>query len=93
MKEIILTYSEALNHVVECYEFLKDYKNEIFDLEISVDETPTVTSPLAHLFIVLELQRRGVNFQNIALHFLGDWQKGIEYIRKIVDPTLKKKNG
>jgi len=80
LPEIILTYSEAINHVVKCYEFLKDYKKEKFDLEISVDETPTVTSPLAHLFIVLELQRRGVNFQNLALHFLGDWQKGIEYI-------------
>ncbi len=80
LKQIILTYLEALNHVVECCEFLKDYKKDIFDLEISVDETPTVTSPLAHLFIVLELQRRGVGFQNLALHFLGDWQKGIEYI-------------
>jgi len=80
LKEIILTYSEALNHVVKCYEFLKGYKKNDFDLEISVDETPTVTSPLAHLFIVLELQRRGIDFQNLALHFLGDWQKGIEYI-------------
>jgi len=83
LRKIILTYSEALNHVVECYEFLKDYKKEKFDLEISVDETPTVTSPLAHLFIVLELKRRGVDFQNLALHFLGDWQKGIEYIGDI----------
>ncbi|MCK4309524.1 MAG: hypothetical protein KAW42_06080, partial [Candidatus Atribacteria bacterium] len=69
--------------VVKCYEFLKSYKKNDFDLEISVDETPTVTSPLAHLFIVLELQRRGVGFQNLALHFLGDWQKGIEYIGNI----------
>ena len=80
LPEIILTYSEAINHVVKCYEFLKSYKKNNFDLEISVDETPTVTSPLAHLFIILELQRRGVDFQNLALHFLGDWQKGIEYI-------------
>jgi hypothetical protein len=80
LKEIILTYSEALNHVLKCYEFLKGYKKNDFDLEISVDETPTVTSPLAHLFIVLELKRKGVDFQNLALHFLGDWQKGIEYI-------------
>jgi len=85
LKEITLTYSEALNHVVECYEFLKSHKKSDFDLEISVDETPTVTSPLAHLFIVLELQRRGVDFQNLALHFLGDWQKGIEYIGYIKD--------
>ena len=87
LKEIILTYSEALNHVVKCYEFLKGYKKNDFDLEISVDETPTVTSPLAHLFIVLELQRRGVDFQNIALHFLGDWQKGIEYIGNVKEFT------
>src|SRR4030042_3600893 len=79
LKEIILTYSEAINHVVKCYEFLKDYKKCNFDLEISVDETPTVTSPLAHLFVVSEFKRREVNFQNLALHFLGDWQKGIEY--------------
>jgi len=83
LNEITLTYSEALKHVVKCYEFLKGYKKDNFDLEISVDETPTVTSPLAHLFIVLELQRKGVNFQNIALHFLGDWQKGIEYIGNV----------
>jgi len=83
LKEIVLTYFEALSHVVKCYEFLKDYKKNDFDLEISVDETPTVTSPLAHLFIVLELRRRGVDFQNLALHFLGDWQKGIEYIGNV----------
>jgi len=80
LQKVILTYYEALTHVVECYKFLKDYKKDNFDLEISVDETPAVTSPLAHLFIVLELQRRGVSFQNLALHFLGDWQKGIDYI-------------
>ena len=83
LKEIVLTYSEALNHVVKCYEFLKSHEKSDFDLEISVDETPTVTSPLAHLFIVLELQRRRVDFQNLALHFLGDWQKGIEYIGNV----------
>ena len=83
LEKIVLTYSEAINHVVKRYEFLKDYKKSNFDLEISVDETPTVTSPLAHLFVVLEFKRRGVNFQNLALHFLGDWQKGIEYIGEV----------
>ena len=83
LSEIILTYYDALKYVVECYKFLRDYKKNDFDLEISVDETPAVTSPLAHLFIVLELQRRGVSFQNLALHFLGDWQKGIDYIGEV----------
>ncbi|MCK4240799.1 MAG: hypothetical protein KAX30_04190, partial [Candidatus Atribacteria bacterium] len=77
---LILIYFDALKHVVKCFNFLKDYKKSDFDLEISVDETPTITTPLAHLFVVLELKRRGVDFQNLALHFLGDWQKGIDYI-------------
>ncbi|GAB4112319.1 MAG: D-tagaturonate epimerase UxaE [Candidatus Caldatribacteriota bacterium] len=83
LAEIIFVYSEVLNHIEECYKFLKSYKKNSFDLEISVDETPTVTSPLAHLFIILELQRRGIELQNLALHYLGDWQKGIEYIGDI----------
>jgi len=35
LKEIILTYSGAINHVVKCYEFLNDCKKNDFDLEIS----------------------------------------------------------
>jgi len=80
LAEFVLLYSDALKHLTECAIFLKGYKKDNFDLEVSIDETPNVTSPLAHLFVVLELKRRGVVFQNLALHFLGDWQKGIDYI-------------
>jgi len=66
--------------VVKCYEFLKSCKKEDFDFEVSVDETLLPTSPLAHIFIVEELHREKVDFQNLALHFVGDWQKGIDYI-------------
>jgi len=80
LTELVLLYFDALKHITECSNFLKGYKKGNFDLEVSIDETPNVTSPLAHLFVVLELKRRGVVFQNLALHFLGDWQKGIDYI-------------
>jgi len=80
LQTLMLVYFDAIKHIEKCYNFLKDYKKCNFDLEVSVDETPAVTSPLAHLFIVLELQRRGVILQNLALHLLGDWQKGIDYI-------------
>ncbi len=83
LAEVIFIYSEILNQVERCYKFLEGYKKDNFDLEISVDETPEVTSPLAHLFIILEFQRRGIEIQNLALHYLGDWQKGIEYIGDI----------
>ena len=32
------------------------------------------------LWIVSELQRREISFQNIAPHYIGDWEKGIDYI-------------
>lgn len=80
LRDIILTYFEALQHVVKCYRFLDDYKKGDFDFEVSVDETSLPTSPLAHIFIVQELHRKKVDFQNLALRFIGDWQKGIDYI-------------
>jgi len=80
LTDIMIIYLGALNYIEKCYKILKDYKKDNFDLEISVDETPAVTSPLAHLFLVLELQSRRIDFQNLALHFLGNWQKGIDYI-------------
>ena len=80
LRDIILVYLEALKHAVKCYKFLKSYKKDRFDFEVSVDETSTPTSFLAHIFIAQELQRNKVDFQNLALRFVGDWQKGIDYI-------------
>ena len=83
LAEIVLTYGEAVKYIVEFYKFLKEKNKQEFELEVSIDETPGPTSHLAHLWIVSELQYRGVNFQNLAPHFIGDWEKGIEYIGDI----------
>jgi len=80
LREVALIYLEALKHTVKCYKFLDDYKRGDFDFEVSVDETSTPTSPLAHVFIVQELRRNKVDFQSLALRFIGEWQKGIDYI-------------
>lgn len=83
LAEIALTYGQAIKYVVKCYQFLKEKNKKDFELEVSIDETPNPTSPLAHLWIASELQYQGVNFQNLAPHYLGDWEKGIEYIGDI----------
>lgn len=77
--KIFVMYIDVLEHVVKCYDALKGVKKD-FDLEISIDETSTPTTPLAHIFIVQELRRRGVDFQTLAPRFVGQWQKGIDYI-------------
>jgi hypothetical protein len=51
-----------------------------FEIEVSVDETDSVTSPLDHLFVGLELKRRGVpNVVSLAPRFIGEFEKGIDY--------------
>ncbi len=54
-----------------------------YDLEVSVDETDTPTSPFEHYFIASELARLGVNFQGLAPRFIGDFEKGVDYIGDI----------
>jgi hypothetical protein len=51
-----------------------------FELEVSVDETETPTSPLEHLFIASELQRLGVRWVSLAPRFVGRFEKGVDYI-------------
>jgi len=49
------------------------------EIELSVDETDTPTSPLEHLFIALELRRRNIRVVSLAPRFLGDFEKGVDY--------------
>ena len=51
-----------------------------FDLEVSVDETETPTSPLEHVFIVSELKRMGVQWVSLAPRYVGRFEKGVDYI-------------
>ncbi|MBN1286044.1 MAG: hypothetical protein JXB47_11655 [Anaerolineae bacterium] len=51
-----------------------------YDLEVSVDETETPTSPAEHYFIAAELKRMGVTFHGLAPRFVGRFEKGVDYI-------------
>jgi hypothetical protein len=53
---------------------------EPFDFELSIDETDTPTTPQAHLFVARETLRSGVRLMSLAPRFIGDFQKGIDYI-------------
>ena len=51
-----------------------------FELEVSVDETETPTSPLEHVFIATELSRLGVEWVSLAPRYVGRFEKGVDYI-------------
>jgi len=50
-----------------------------YEIEVSVDETSAPTSPLEHLFIALELRRRGAPVVSLAPRFRGVFEKAVDY--------------
>jgi hypothetical protein len=73
-------YLKALDFALEVFNHIKSRRGEEFDLEISIDETTSPTLPSHHLFIVKELQLRGVKFTSLAPRFIGEFQKAVDYI-------------
>ncbi|RPI72192.1 MAG: hypothetical protein EHM47_08800 [Ignavibacteriales bacterium] len=73
-------YGNALIHIKNLNNYLNEkYKGFDYEIEVSVDETESVTSSFEHFFIANELTRLGVNFISLALRFVGDFEKGIDY--------------
>ncbi len=73
-------YLRALDFAQEVWEHLRRRRGDGFDFELSIDETTAPTLPPHHLFIVRELSRRGVRVTSLAPRFIGEFQKGIDYI-------------
>ena len=83
LKQCAAVYSGAVSFAAEIYKnFFASGKYDA-DLEISIDETVSVTTPLQHFFVAQELIDSGVTFATIAPRFCGEFQKGIDYIGDI----------
>ncbi|RME83048.1 MAG: hypothetical protein D6775_09195 [Caldilineae bacterium] len=72
-------YGRAIAHTVRMYRHLASRCDD-FELEMSVDETETVTSPEEHFFIAAELKRLGVKWVSLAPRYVGRFEKGVDYI-------------
>jgi hypothetical protein len=75
----LVKYGRAIQHTVGMYRRLSELK-DVFDFEVSVDETDAPTTPLEHYFIANELTRAGVKFTSLAPRFIGRFEKGVDYI-------------
>lgn len=74
-------YGRALAHVVALSEHLAATMGaEAFDLEISVDETDSVTTFAEHRYLAAELMRLGVPFNGLAPRYPGRFEKGVDYL-------------
>jgi hypothetical protein len=76
-------YSRAVAHTATMYRYLVERMGnagENFELEVSVDETETPTTPEEHFFIAHELKRLGVRWVSLAPRYVGRFEKGVDYI-------------
>ena len=72
-------YGQAIAHTAIMYRHLAGLTDN-FELEMSVDETETVTSIEEHFFVVNELKRLGVQWVSLAPRYVGRFEKGVDYI-------------
>lgn len=80
LQRCALMYWDALIYSKQVDEHIQSRRKGSYDLEISIDETTAATSPEQHLFIAVCLLDMDVNFMSLAPRFVGEFQKGIDYI-------------
>jgi hypothetical protein len=74
-------YGRAVAHTTRMYRHLASVMGgRSFELEVSVDETETPTSPHEHYFVANELGRLGVQWVSLAPRYVGRFEKGVDYI-------------
>ncbi|MCS7458626.1 tagaturonate epimerase family protein [Paenibacillus doosanensis] len=79
----VLIYGPAIDFMEHIYnKYIKTADREI-DFEISIDETATPTAPESHFLVAKELYARGLTIYSMAPRFIGEFQKGIDYIGDI----------
>ncbi|NLF33007.1 MAG: hypothetical protein GX591_19245, partial [Planctomycetes bacterium] len=79
-KRAAVKYGNAVAHTAAMYEHLRSVAKGDFELEVSVDETDSPTSPEEHYFFASELRRLGVKWVSMAPRFVGRFEKGVDYI-------------
>ncbi len=81
----VVKYGRAIEHIVKMYDHLQYVSGYLpFEVEISMDETELPTSPAEHVYIASELNRLGVKWVSFAPRFIGQFEKGVEYIGDLV---------
>jgi len=73
-------YGASLAHTAKMYRHIATTMGQRpFEVEVSVDETASVTTPFEHWLVASELRRLGVEWIGLAPRFVGDFEKGIDY--------------
>jgi hypothetical protein len=76
----VVKYGRAVAHTRRMHRHLaQTASGRPFELEMSVDETDSPTTPHEHYYVAHELKRLGVPVVSLAPRFIGAFEKGIDY--------------
>jgi hypothetical protein len=74
-------YGRAVSHTASLYRHLSGVMgSRPHELEMSIDETESVTTLAEHVYIAHELKRLGVHWISLAPRYVGTFEKGVDYI-------------
>ena len=74
-------YGRVIAYTTAMYRHLVERMNDRpFELEISVDETESVTTIAEHVYIASEIKRLGIKWISLAPRYVGTFEKGVDYI-------------
>lgn len=80
LTQAAVKYGKVVAHVAMMYRHLRQVGGANVEMEISVDETESVTTHAEHLYIANELKRLGVQWVSLAPRYVGRFEKGVDYI-------------
>ncbi|WP_437185899.1 tagaturonate epimerase family protein [Planctomicrobium sp. SH668] len=76
-------YGSAINQTVSLAQHIREEaekRSQPYEIELSVDETDQPTSLAEHYIIADQLRRHGVHLVSLAPRFIGEMEKGVDYI-------------
>lgn len=83
LKRSAALYFQALNFITQVAEEIKKTCTVPPVLEVSVDELPFKTTFEEHLFLMLELEKRGIKPGTLAVRFPCLLEKGVDYLGNV----------
>jgi hypothetical protein len=76
----VVKYGKAIHYAAQMAGWIHEATQGRCEIEMSVDETESVTRPVEHLFVGLEFKRRSLrSIVSLAPRFPGDFEKGVDY--------------
>ncbi len=82
VKRAAVKYGKAIDHAVSLAAYIKqaaEQRQQLHEIEISVDETDQPTTLHEHFIIADQLVKAGINLVSLAPRFVGELEKGVDY--------------